>query len=213
MKTPFGRMLLGAALIMALTLPGIVSWTSPAAAGLISYSVSSTCTTNCSAIGLSSGDSIGGTITFDDTNFAAGAAISETDINSFLLTFGTAVIEETTAAAVAFVGVLAADAMTFASFSFTAAQTLSGAGDVIDLVFSDWQASINGRCATSACGKLVLKSSAEGGAVQVSNQASASPSAVVPEPATGLLFLGGLFCLAALTRLPKVSRSSRRATV
>ena len=123
-----------------------------ALAGPITYDANATCASGCSKVGLTDGDPVSGSITFNDTNFGPFVEIRSFDVLSFDFTIGTFSISDATAVGMSFSSRLEADGRTFDNFGIRASEVLFPAfGDFLffgslfaDLTFS-------GNCGQPSC--------------------------------------------------------------
>lgn len=138
---------LAAPLAGALALLAAAGGPAPAQAGVITYDLSATCVTDCITAGLDAGDPVSGFLSFDDTNFAAGAILNDSDLVAFAVDFGAIAVSDATAQAFRFVGTLGADALSLTPLLFFAVEALPpDLGDTITIAFNGLQASTNGSC-------------------------------------------------------------------
>jgi len=128
-----------------------------AQAAPILYNVDATCRSVgsfvCADVGLTDGDAVGGSITFDDTNFASGASLDTSDVLSFDVAFGAHTLTDMTAAGFSFFGILDTDGSTFFIFNFIAAEVLfPDRGKFFSISDGDsGTISTNGTCIASDC--------------------------------------------------------------
>lgn len=185
----------------------IVTMSADAGAAPVVYNYSGECTSfvlsqppisqTCAGVGLSDGDPITGSITFDGTNFGPNASIDENDIMSFSFDTGIFVIDHTTVSGLLVVGTLGADGMTFDDFRMSAADALapeSGNGLVISLVGTG-RLGENMRCNIVGCNNL----DGDDPIARIGNQSLTKVSQLSEPGALSLLGIG-LAALVAVRR-------------
>lgn len=94
----------------------------------IIFEYESTCSLACGNIGLSVGDPVSGTISFNDAAVVPNAVVFTADVLSFDLGFGSVDITSATATAFSFVGILDALASEFTAFEIDVSE---GIGETI----------------------------------------------------------------------------------
>jgi len=168
----------------------------------ILYNVDATCRSAgsfvCADVGLTDGDAVGGSITFDDTNFASGASLDTNDVLSFDVTFGAHTLTDMTSAGFLFFGTLDTDGSTFSIFNFRAAEVLfPDRGKFFSITDGDsGTISTNGTCTASDCGNA-------GSDVPFAllDNTALTKAAVVNEPAAlGFIAIIGLAVFGAARR-------------
>ena len=185
----------------------IVTMSADAGAAPVVYNYSGECTSfvlsqppisqTCAGVGLSDGDPITGSITFDDTDFGPNARIDKNDIISFTFDTGIFVIDHTTVSGLRFSGDLEADGVTFRFFSMAVADALapaSGNGLAISS-FGAREFGQNMRCNMAGCAAL----SGDDPIARVGNQSLIRVSQISEPGALSLLGIG-LAALAAARR-------------
>lgn len=123
---------------------------------VVTFEYNSTCASNCSLIGLDTGDAVFGTISFRDSVVVPGATLIVAGPVlpvgfSFDLDFGTVDIALATAASFSFVGTLNSTASAFTSFDFATSETVfPNFGETIAFDASQFLASEDdGTCLTA----------------------------------------------------------------
>jgi len=165
------------------------------------FQFQSTCIYECANYGLADMDEIYGTITTFDSLVHPNNAIDETGIESFLFSFGTFSIDNTSAVSFSFEGVLNGNGSSFDSFTFAASEGLDSVqGDTFFFLFNDAENPANqGRFGPGKCNVSCSRSSVftYPGAANLSNVASLT---VVSEPSSLWLFSIGLFGLLNMSK-------------
>jgi hypothetical protein len=147
----------------------------------ITFEYDSTCTLQCSNIGLNDGDPVSGWISFNDAAVLPGATLDTADVLSFALDFGDVDITSATALGFSFFGFLngTADAI---AFSFVASEALApNLGEFIEV---NSYATLNGNCLDAACTVRSIIDSAQFASAPLVLQEVQE----VPEPGTLALF-------------------------
>ena len=123
-----------------------------AADAAVTFDLTGTCSSQCSNIGLSTGDAVSGSFSFNDAAIIAGGTVDEADLLSFALDFGTVHITSATAAGVRLDGTLNATATGFDFFQFNTSEAVSPAfGGAIAWLANEFTAAESGNCLEAAC--------------------------------------------------------------
>ena len=157
------------------------------------FQYQSACASNCSLYGLSSLDSISGTITFDDLAITANGFVDELDILSFSFTFGTFSTDSSSSASFSFDGTLDGTANSFSAFSFVTSEVLnSGSGDTFFVLNNDSFFPDQGRIGSGKCNGSCSPSTVFTFSEAQLSTVSALTAIAVPIPAAIWLFGSGL---------------------
>jgi hypothetical protein len=183
----------GAALLLAA--PAAWSATS-------SFNIGATCTANCAAAGLDSGDLINGTIVLSTDGFAPGGSIGRAAVQSFGILLGetgTAILEPDSPAW-NFAAIWGIDRNAIAGVSFTAsgANGIGAAGPLFSTGVGGDLLSLTG-----FCGDVLCTGPAFSGTPATLSPVRFTPrdAAPVPLPATGPLAVAGGLALAGAALL------------
>ena len=118
----------------------------------VTFDLTGTCTGSCFILGLSNGDPVSGSFTFNDAAIVPSGAVDETDLLSFALDFGPVDITSASAVGAVLVATLNATATGFDSFGFFTSEALDPAeGDAIYLIDGQLGFSTNGQCVGAEC--------------------------------------------------------------